>query len=153
MGRTLGAARRRGLTFGSLAALLISFATVLAPPDAQAATVASATPDTALNQQWNAYGDAGGHWTGADSTASVLLPDGRIAWLYSDTFLGSVNADHSRPRSTPLINNSIVVQNGSTFTTLTGGTATAPESLVGPSSKDEWRWVADGTVVGNNLQV
>ncbi|MFI7541616.1 DUF5005 domain-containing protein [Actinoplanes sp. NPDC049599] len=153
MGRNLGPARRRGLTFGSLAAMLISLAAVVPPPGAHAATVTSATPNVALNQQWNAYGDAGGHWTGADSTASVLLPDGRIAWLYSDTFLGTVNADHSRARTTPMINNSIVVQQGSTFTTLTGGTAAAPESLVGPSSADEWRWVADGTVVGNNLQV
>ena len=33
----------------------------------------------------------------------VPLPDGRVAWLYSDTFLGTVNPDHSRPAHTPLV--------------------------------------------------
>jgi fibronectin type 3 domain-containing protein len=110
-----------------------------------------------LNTLFNAYGDQGGHWTGADATVSVGLPDGRTAWLFSDTFLGAVNADHSRPRNAPFIHNSMVVQNGATLTTLTGGTPAAPASLVGSGTDSQpgdlgW-WVGDGTVTGNTLQI
>src|SRR5688572_10949916 len=76
-----------------------------------------ATPNAQLNAQWNGYGDEGGHWTGADGTTSIQLPDGRIAWLFSDTFLGAVTPEHSRPRDAPFIRNSLVVQQGRTLTT------------------------------------
>ncbi|MFI7545064.1 fibronectin type III domain-containing protein [Actinoplanes sp. NPDC049599] len=117
-----------------------------------------ALPDGDLNTMWNTYGDQGGHWTGGDTTVSVALPDGRIAWLFSDTFLGTVNADHSRPADTPMIHNSIVVQQGNTLKTLTGGTAAHPESLVGPALADApagdlGYWAYDGTVEGNKLRV
>ncbi|WP_172894457.1 phospholipase A2 [Micromonospora purpureochromogenes] len=107
-----------------------------------------------LNTTFNDYGNAGGHWTGGDSTASVPLPDGRTAWLFSDTFLGTVNADGSRPTGTPLVNNTIVVQSGTSLVdTLHGGTSTAPQALVKPSQTDEYFWVADGTVENGALKV
>jgi len=123
------------------------------PPVAHADAVA--TPDTALNAMWNTYGNQGGHWTGADSTVSVPLPDGRIAWLFSDTFLGTVNSDFSRPTSAPFIHNSIVVQQGSTLTTITGGTASAPTTLVQAvtNSSSDWDWVDDGFISNNQLEV
>ncbi|WP_154402631.1 phospholipase A2 [Nocardioides speluncae] len=107
-----------------------------------------------LNSLWNAYGDEGGHWTGGDSTTSVPLPDGRIAWLFSDTFLGTVNPDHSRPASTPMVNNTLVVQSGSTLgPTRHGGTTTAPKALVEATESGEFYWVGDGTVTGGKLKV
>jgi fibronectin type 3 domain-containing protein len=110
-----------------------------------------------LNTMFNTYGDQGGHWTGADSTVSVRLPDGRTVWLFSDTFLGTVNADRSRPLSTPFVHNSMVVQNGTALTTLTGGTAAAPTSLVGAATDslpgDLGWWVGDAKVNGSTLQV
>ncbi len=117
-----------------------------------------ALPDGDLNTMWNTYGDQGNHWTGGDTTVSVPLPDGRIAWLFSDTFLGIVNADHSRPPNTPMIHNSIVVQQGNTLTTLTGGTPNKPEALVGPPAAeappgDLGYWAYGGTVEGNKLRV
>ena len=136
--------------------IVIVLATLLAfvhPPLAHADAVA--TPDSTLNSMWNTYGNAGGHWTGGDSTVSVPLPDGRIAWLFSDTFLGTVNSDYSRPSDTPFIHNSMVVQNGSTLTTITGGTASAPTSLVQAqtNSSSDWDWVDDGFVSNNQLEV
>lgn len=144
-------------TIGALALLVHLLIAPAAPAAAvthtSAAAVAPMTADQ-LYLQWAAYGDAGGHWTGGDSTVSVPLPDGRIAWLYSDTFLGTVRADHSRPTTTPLVNNSLVVQNGTTLgPTLHGGTATAPTALVRPGSGSEFYWVGDGTVEGNTLKV
>jgi hypothetical protein len=106
-----------------------------------------------VRQLFDDYGDAGGNWTGADSTASVRLPDGRVAWLFSDTFLGTVEADHSRPRSSPFINNSIVVQEGTALTdTKHGGSATVPRALV-PAAAGEVYWVGDGVVEHGALRV
>lgn len=101
---------------------------------------------------WGAYGDRGGHWTGADSTTSVPLPDGRVAWLFSDTFLGAVDPDHARPANAPLVNNTVVVQSGGELgATLHGGTSAAPTALV-EAPANELYWVGDGTVAGGSLK-
>lgn len=116
----------------------------------------SATVDQPLTQKFGSYGDTAGRWTGADSAYSVPLPGGSIAWLYSDTFLGTVNPDHSRPTDSPFIHNSIVVDKRGSLTTHTGGTAAAPESLVrvpGGDESQDWYWFGDGTVEGNHLRV
>ncbi|MFG1764909.1 fibronectin type III domain-containing protein [Micromonospora parva] len=108
----------------------------------------------AVNSMFTQYGDAGGHWTGGDRTFSVLLPDGRLAWLFSDTFLGSVNADGSRPSNSPMVHNTLVVQDGTTLTTtLHGGTSAAPKSLMCDDSVGLGCWVAGAMVEGDNLQV
>jgi hypothetical protein len=132
-----------------LAALLI-----LAALPIQAALPPDGMSGDAVTHLFRTYGDTSGRWSGADSTVSVPLPDGRMAWLFSDTFIGPVNADGSRPRSTVMINNSIVIQDGTALvSTLHGGTAAAPQALVKPAAADELYWVADGTVEGNLLRV
>lgn len=125
------------------------------PAAAPAAAQAVATPMTgaALTAQFAEYGNTSGAWSGADSTASVELPDGRIAWLFSDTMLGEVNDDFTRPQGSPMINNSIIVQNGSVLTTRHGGTAAVPESLVKANQAGEFLWVADGVVENGALKI
>src|SRR4051794_32017888 len=94
--------KRRWLS-GVLALLLGgTLASVVSDP-ASAALPTGGMTAAAVASMFNTYGDAGNHWTGADSTVSVPLPDGRNAWLFSDTFLGTVNADGSRPRTTPMV--------------------------------------------------
>ena len=119
-----------------------------------------------LNELWNAYGDSNRRlddWTGSDNTASVKLPDGRIAWLFADTFLGRVNADHSRDEE-DFVNNVIVVQRGDRLVkTVHGGTVARPETLIQTDDGhqadgklevgDSWYWVNGGTVDGGKLQV
>ena len=95
----------------------------------------------------------GGGWTGGDGTRSVALPDGRILWLFGDTFLGAVRPDRSRPRAAPMVRNTFVVQNGDTLVTLHGGTAASPHAFVTPQDKDSWYWPTDGLVEGNRLLV
>lgn len=114
--------------------------------------VLGVAPDRALTALFNGYSDSGVGWTGADSTYSVRLPDGRIVWIFSDTFLGPVDADGSRPQDTPFINNSFVVQRGSRLTTVHGGTADAPEALVPPDA-DGWYWAGAGMVGAGTLNV
>jgi hypothetical protein len=120
-----------------------------------AADWADAEPNTELDSLWNDYGDkGGGQWTGGDCGASVPLPDGRIVWLFCDTFLGAVDSDGSRSRRTPLIRNSIVIQDGTTLTARYGGSRRKPESLLGPTHGgigSTMFWPADGMVAGGRL--
>jgi fibronectin type 3 domain-containing protein len=126
----------------------------VAPPDQPGTAVSNSD----LNALFNAYGDQGGHWTGGDETMSVKLPGGRVAWFFGDTMLGTVNADGSRPRDTPMIHNSVVIQDGDTLTsTLHGGTAAQPKSFVSTGDDDYdghfgW-WPGEALVTGNELQV
>ncbi len=151
-----GRARRKGRSRRLLALSVTLALIVLASVGpTRVAFAAGAMSANALTSLFTSYGDTSGQWSGADSTASVPLPDGRVAWLFSDTFLGTVNADHSRPATSPLINNSLVVQDaaGQLVSTRYGGTASAPESLVKAPVSGEFYWVGDGTVTGSTLQV
>jgi hypothetical protein len=145
-------------------AMVLSTATV---PTATAAgeglVVGSVQPAQALERMWEHYGDTGGGWTGADSTYSVPLPDGRDAWIFSDTFLGRVNPDGSRPLDSPFIHNSIVLQDEHRLTTVTGGSPAHPQSLIGPTptgpptdpstQNSSWYWIGDGVVDAGSLRV
>ena len=97
-----------------------------------------------LTADFSEYGNLGGEWTGGDSTFSVPLEDGRIVWVFSDTFLGEVADDLSRPESSPFINNSFVVQDSGSLTTVHGGSAAEPEALLPPPGENAWYWVGDG---------
>ncbi|MBO4205654.1 fibronectin type III domain-containing protein [Micromonospora echinofusca] len=147
--------RRRAATL-AVAVLAGSLLSVTGPDSdqARAALPTGGMTASAINTMFNTYGDAGGHWTGADATASVPLPDGRLVWLFSDTFLGTVNPDGSRARDTPMVNNTMVVQDGTSLvSTRHGGTTALPEALVKPAQQGEYFWVADGTVENGSLKV
>ncbi|WP_328349365.1 hypothetical protein OG800_01585 [Streptomyces sp. NBC_00445] len=85
-------------------------------------------------------------WTGGDSTYSVRLPDGRNLWLFSDTFLGPLNANGTRPTNAPLVNSSFVIQNGSNLTTITGGSAANPSAIMPNNDAGHWYWLGDGMI-------
>ncbi|MFC4554150.1 DUF4185 domain-containing protein [Georgenia faecalis] len=140
-----------------LGALLLSAGTATAAPGvptgrpagptcslAGATITATAEVDDDLTDLFTSYGDSGVGWTGADSTYSVPLRDGSTAWIFSDTFLGPVNPDGTRPLTTPFLNNSIIVQDDDELETVTGGTPTDPQSIVGPSPGVDWRWFGAG---------
>lgn len=66
------------------------------------------TIDTAQNE--NSFFAKDLFWYGADGAASVDLGNGKVLWLFSDTFINS-DSTRSRKRST-LIRNSIAIQDG-----------------------------------------
>lgn len=109
-----------------------------------------ATSDQAWNDRWALTGPG---WTGGDATYSVGLPDGRSAWLFGDTFLGTVNADGSRPQSSPFVRNSMVVQSPGGLETIVATDGSTPRSLVEPSTEGAWFWPGAGVVHGSRLQV
>ncbi|SBT52933.1 fibronectin type III domain-containing protein [Micromonospora auratinigra] len=144
---------RARLAAGLVAAVGWTGLVVPAAPARAAELPPGGMTGAALTTLFDDYGNTSGRWSGADSTASVALPDGRVAWLFSDTMLGTVNADFSRPRTSPMINNSAVVQDGAALTsTVHGGTTAAPQSLIPSGVAGEWYWVADATVEGGSVR-
>lgn len=140
-------ARLRAVAVGVVSALVAgSTAVALSQPASALPTQAAA----ALNTLFNTYGDTSGAWSGGDGTASVALPDGRVAWLFSDTFIGGVNADGSRAANTTMINNSIMIQSDAGLSTVTGGTPTSRTALL-PPTDEGFHWVGSGTSAGGKV--
>jgi len=149
-GRWLAGAVALVVLGGGLAVAILDRDGGAAPAPPSPPTVSAAE----LTSMFGWYGDTGGQWTGGDNTASVALPDGRVAWLFSDSFLGKVDADHTRPRDSPFVNNTIVVQEGTLpVQTLHGGAPDRPAALVAPSAANEYYWAQDGVVEGDSLRV
>jgi hypothetical protein len=87
----------------------------------------------------------------------VKLPDGRTAWLFSDTMLGRVHRERTRARNTPMVHNSIIVQDRPDagrwvgLTTVTGGTPDEPADLIPAPVEDEWCWI--GSAIADEISV
>jgi hypothetical protein len=88
-------------------------------------------------------------WTTADGYVPVALPDGRTAWLMSDTLLGPPAANGDPPT---LVHNSIVVQRGRCLTAVLGGTVDARTDLVA-GLDGRWCWPSSGVARGHTLLV
>ena len=100
-------------------------------------SAAAATPDpcagapaTVAAQQaaFTTLAGFGGGWSTADGYVPVPLPDGRTAWLMSDTLVAPPAADPAAGAT--FVHNSIVVQRGRCFTPVMGGTAEVRDDLV-----------------------
>ncbi|MEU7766885.1 hypothetical protein AB0B25_17385 [Nocardia sp. NPDC049190] len=116
-------------------------------------TVVSAVPHHELTAAFTRYGDTDdGGWTGGDSTYSQQLPDGSRVWRFSDTFLGPVSPEGSRPSDVPIVSNSFVVDHHGTMFTVLGGTNDQPTAVV-PPHDNEFYWVGGGHVTENTLDV
>jgi hypothetical protein len=149
--RTLLGAAAGAATLGALGIARPAAASPAAAA-ASAPHVLSATPNAALNTLFNQYGNTGAGWTGADSTYSTVLPGGRQLWIFSDTFLGPVNPDLSRPTTVPFLRNSYVVRDGNRLSTVHGGTAAAPRTLFVPADPANWFWCGAGRANGGMVE-
>ncbi|MBM7168624.1 DUF4185 domain-containing protein [Streptomyces sp. G44] len=109
-------------------------------------TVASWSADDKATGEFARYGDDGTRtddWTGGDGTHSVRLPDGRVLWLFSDTFLGQVHAPPNpagqphtwRDTSAPMVRNSAVVMSRSGALRRTLAAPLFPDP-----APQQWRW-------------
>jgi hypothetical protein len=106
-----------------------------------------ATCDSYFDGLWHLEGPG---WTGGDGALSVPLPDGREAWLFGDTFLGTISSNGTRPLDSPMVHNSIVVQRDQHLETISGPGDTA---VVPDEGTDRWYWPGDGVVEGSHLRV
>ncbi|MEV6032713.1 DUF4185 domain-containing protein [Nonomuraea sp. NPDC052116] len=133
-----------------------------APKAACGPTVKATTTDARLTSLFTNYGNDNSRlddWTGADGTYSVKLPNGKELWIFSDTFLGRVNTDGSRPPvvgeggDTVFLNNSFAVERDGKLSTIHDGTAAAPTAVMPPRDQNHWYWAGDATVAGGLVEV
>ena len=125
------------LALSFLSALLIvasATAQCTLPPNPSAATVDS-TFDGYTTQN-------GPGWTGGDGTYSLPLPDGTNLFLWSDSYIGTVNPT-TRLRSNDLFSahNSLTILNQATGSWTTVGYPPTTTSHFVPKSKNDWFWV------------
>jgi hypothetical protein len=137
------------------ATLVVATVGLLAIPARVSAPTARADPCAGAPKTVSAYRDAfaalPGSGTGyevADGYVPVALPDGRTAWLMSDTLLTTPGAG----RSSAFVHNSIVVQRGHCFTPVLGGTVEDRTEAV-PGLFGRWCWPRAGVARGHTLIV
>lgn len=91
-------------------------------------------------------------WVGGDSTYSVPLGKGRVAWLFSDTLVRLPGGDHRRVPT--MVRNSIVIDEGKPMLQLhLGGNPANPSAIVPAPSGGDWYWLQDGTSANGDLQI
>ncbi len=135
---------------------------VLAALAAAGPARADVTPYSAVAApDWTAMFERTSGWTGADGVYSFPLSGderpgsgatGKTFWIFSDTFVGGVNADGSRAAGTAMVNNTSATLVGNVpgpgamqFAVRTG-TNGAPVSMVVPTEAGTWIWPNDGVV-------
>lgn len=107
--------------------------------------------DVATQYKWQ-YGFSGYGWLSGDNDNSVLLPDSSIAWIFSDSFMGTADAHSNVIDNAGIINNLLVREKNGVFTSIYGGSAGAASSLFSPGNGNIF-WNAGGVVDGNKLKV
>ncbi len=96
--------------------------------DASAVSNAVAAITTTEATYWDSvFTRYGNGWTGGDVAVSYKLPDGRVMWLWGDSFLDTVYQDRHRP-VVGFIHNQVTTMNinGGNFTTYYSGTKSNP---------------------------
>ena len=86
-------------------------------------------------------------WTGADGTYSLALPDGTNLWMWSDSYIGTVDPT-TRLRKSDIFtaHNSLTILNQSTASWTTVGYPPKTSSYFVPKSTSDWFWVGDGVI-------
>ena len=92
-------------------------------------------------------------WRGADGGATIDLGKGKILWLFSDTFIDTLET--GKRSNSKLINNSIAIQDRdvlkeSKFSFYYKGSRKKPKSFF-ELPGDTWFWTGHGTLVRNRL--
>jgi len=91
-------------------------------------------------------------WLSGDNNNPAILPDGRVAWVYNDSFMGPINP-HTNVIATGVVpHNLLVVQKGDTLNSVYGGSAPNPVSLFDPNNGNEF-WQAGAVVENNELKL
>ena len=94
-------------------------------------------------------------WLGADGAATVDLGDGRILWLFSDTFIG--NKPGATRFDATMVRNSVAIQSHADPTTAEfkafwNAEGERPASFFADDGQ-EWFWPGDGELVDGKLIV
>lgn len=125
-----------------LALSFLSALLIVASATAQCTLPASPSAAT-VDSTFDGYTTQNGPgWTGGDGTYSLPLPDGTNLFLWSDSYIGTVNPT-TRLRSNDLFSahNSLTILNQATGSWTTVGYPPTTTSHFVPKSKNDWFWV------------
>lgn len=102
--------------------------------------------------EWDALFHRQDGWTGGDAMYSVDLGDGRVLWLFADTWIGPVR-DNKHQKGSTIVNNTGAIHsirpNGAPpaevdFFWGPNNAEGKPTAWIRPERNDQWYWVADG---------
>ena len=115
------------------------------------AVAPTATPDSFLNGIFS--GQLGPGWIGGDSCYSTQLADGRVAFVFSDTMIGTARSDGAAAisgltRSSELVGHLPKLVSDYAGSARAPGTALIPDAL---GRKDTWQTAATTTLGSNQL--
>jgi hypothetical protein len=136
-----------GLSITLFVSLLVLSALISIPAAAQC-TLPGAPTTGVIDSTFDGYVTQNGPgWTGADGTFSLPLPDGTNLWMWSDSYIGTVNPS-TRLRKSYLItaHNSLTILNQATGSWTTVSYPPSTTSYFAPMSKSDWYWVGSGYV-------
>jgi hypothetical protein len=130
---------------------ILTVGVLLAAPPAPPA-VAKAETDSALESRFRQKEG----WLGADGSFSVPLSETRTAWLFSDTWVGTIEGGKRKP--TGLVNNSVGIEEGTgadrkvAFAIQRDALGKHHAIFVPPDGKG-WFWLFGGYHAGSQLHV
>src|SRR5919198_465167 len=148
----MGGARRYVLAAAAAAMLAVfpASASAASATDCNGSPTGTALDPGSFNDFWVRGGPG---WTGGDGALSVPIGNGRTLWIFSDTFLGTVNPDGSRPADSPFVHNVLAIQDGGCVTTYYGGTDGEPQAFFDTGDSSRWYWLAGGLISGGKLKI
>lgn len=98
--------------------------------------------------RWGQAPNTPGRLMNTDNNISVALPDGRVAWLYNDTYTGRFDPYNNSGGTEGFVRNLLIIQNGSTLTPWTPG-----QTSFKPAAGANFYWPNDAFVEGDKLKV
>ncbi|GAB3111523.1 hypothetical protein GCM10027055_12290 [Janibacter alkaliphilus] len=111
-------------------------------------------PASAAPEENVRFETRGPGWIAGDSAYSVALPDGRTLWLFSDSFVGTVDRWDAPAQDTAMVHNALVLErDDGTLDTRTSTRDGRPHAFFPDPSDQDYYWVQDGVVDGDELVV
>jgi hypothetical protein len=131
-------------------ALLLSIGFACSKKDDILSPVAVNAPDEVFNKLFTFSSGL----VGSSLTHSVGLPDGRTLWLFSDSFIGTANADRSTSADKiTAIRNAGMVQTDKSFLTLNASENSKVKNLADPVAPGNYLLFGHGVANGGNVEV
>ncbi len=132
--------RARRLARLALSVLVLALPVLLGPTAAAALRPAPcAVPEPTSARGWQAAFDGlnDSTWSGGDQGASLRLPDGRVLWVFADSFRGAQRTDGSRAPGSSFVRNSLVLSDRGC---LRGVTGRGGAEVVPGTADGQWFW-------------
>ena len=129
--------------------LVLFCAGLISLPAVSQCTLPSVPNPATVDSTFDGYVTQNGPgWTGGDGSRSVVLPDGTNLWMWSDSYIGTVNPT-TRMRKSDLFtaHNSLTILNQATGSWTTVGYPPQTTSYFVPTNKKDWFWVGNSIVV------